>query len=138
MNTIKIKWTQTNYNNLGDLYDTYFYAFSRANALLYIGISYDQNVGKEIDQTLRRLGISTTGLTIWLGYVDDPGTTYQRITKQLVLDAECLMILTNQPKYNQQCTESYAGRCDFKVQTTGCSLIRRCVRCENDRIYQSC
>ena len=138
MEVVKINWFQTNYNEVGDLYDTYYYAFSRGNNLLYIGISYQQNVKTEIAQNLRRFGINTTGLTIWLGYLDNEQTTYGRITEQIIKDVECLMINTNEPTYNTQCIESYRGRCNFKVKTTGCQLIRRCVKCENNRIYKTC
>lgn len=138
MDEIKIDWVKTNYNEVGDYYDTYYYAFSRGNNLLYIGISYRQNVKTEIAQSQRRLGINVNGLSIWLGYVNSDQTTYGRITKQIVLDAECLMILTNQPTYNTQCKENYTGRCNFKVKTSGCSLIRRCVKCKNNRVYSTC
>jgi len=138
MNEIKINWVQTNFNEVGDYYDTYYYAFSRGNNLLYIGISYRQNVRTEIAQTLRRLKISANGLSIWLGYVNSEQTTYGRITEQIVLDAECLMIYTNQPTYNTQCKENYTRRCNLKVKTGGCSLIRRCVKCENNRVYLTC
>ncbi len=138
MNTVKINWQQINFSELGDFYDTYYYAFTRGNKLLYIGISYDQNVRTEIGQSIRRLRINTKGLTIWLGYLDSTATTYSRITRQIVIDVECLMIITNQPAYNNQCKENYRGRCNLKVRTSSCSLIRRCVRCENNRVYSSC
>ena len=138
MDTIKITWVQTNFKEVGDYYDTYYYAFSRGNNLLYIGISYQQNVRTEIAQTLRRFGISVNGLSIWLGYIDDKYTTYRRITNQIVLDAECLMIRTNQPTKNSQCKVNYTGRCNFKVKTSGCYLIRKCVKCENNRVYLTC
>ena len=138
MNEIKINWVQTNFNEVGDYYDTYYYAFSRGNNLLYIGISYRQNVRTEIAQTLRRLRISPNGLSIWLGYVNSEQTTYGRITEQIILDAECLMIFTNQPTYNTQCKENYTRRCNLKVKTSGCQVIRKCVRCENNRVYLTC
>ncbi len=138
METLKINWIKTSYNELTLRYDTYYYAFLRGNALLYIGISYKQNVKYEINQTLRRLRINIIGLIIWLGYVDLNNTTYMRITEQIISDGECLMIFTNQPSYNEQCKESYIGRCNFRIRTTGCTLIRRCVKCEHNQIYFTC
>jgi len=138
MEIVKIEWIKTNYREIKEYYDTYYYAFSRGNSLLYIGISYKQNVKTEIDQTLRRLGINTTGLSIWLGYLNSDATTYSRITEQIIKDVECLMIYTNQPICNTQCKENYTGRCNIKVRTSGCPLIRKCVRCENNRVYLSC
>ncbi len=138
MDIVHIEWIQTNYRGIEDCDDTYYYAFSRGNYLLYIGISYDQDIKTEIDQTLRRFGINTTGLTIWLGYLNSTATTYGRITQQIVLDVECLMIFTNKPYHNTQCKDNYPGRCNLTVSTTGCSLIRRCVRCENNRVYLTC
>lgn len=138
MDTVKIKWQQTNYSDVGDLYDTHYYALSRGNTLLYIGISYDQNVKKGIQQTLKRLDVNTKGLTIWLGYPDTEGTTYGRITRKIVQDVQCLMINTNQPAYNTPCKENYTGRNSLKVKTRGCPILRKCVRCENYKVYLSC
>ncbi len=138
MDVLKIDWTQTNYERMNDYNDTYFYAFTRGGNLLYIGIAFKQIVQTEISQTLRRLGINSKGLNIWLGYPNPDQTTYGRITEQIATDAECLMIYTNQPVYNTQCKDSYTGRCNFKVKTSGCPLIRSCVKCENNRIYVTC
>jgi hypothetical protein len=138
MDVVKVKWLPTNYGELREYYDTYYYALSRGNNLLYIGIGYHQNVQTEVRQTIRRLNINTQGLTIWLGYIDYEATTYQRITQQIVLDVECLMIFTNSPAYNTQCQENYTGRNNLKVRTSGCRLIRRCVRCQHHTVYLSC
>jgi len=138
METLKIDWVKTNYNNLYKNYDSHYYAFSRGRTLLYIGISCYQDIIIEIDKTLNRLNIKISGLTIWLGFVNIQKSSYTRITKQIILDGERLMIITNQPNYNQQCKEKYYGRCNFKVRTSGCKYIRQCIRCENNRIYLSC
>lgn len=138
MDTLKVEWEQTNWTSLNEYYDTIFYAFTRGTTLLYIGIAYHQNANNEIRSTLNRLNISTTGLTIWLGYVNYDRSTYARITEQIVKDAECLMIYANQPSYNTQCMSSYTGRNNLKVRTSGCSLIRNCVRCEYNTVYRSC
>lgn len=138
MDTVKIEWHRTSLAQIRNFHDTYYYAFSRGNNLLYIGQTYLQDVGTEIRQTIRRLNINPNGLSIWLGYIDDRLTTYQRITQQIVTDVECLMIYTNEPIYNQQCKQAYTGRCNLKVRTSGCNLIRRCVRCENNTVYLTC
>jgi len=111
--------------------------FPEEGHYVYIGISCYQDIIIEIDKTLNRLNIEISGLTIWLGYVNIQKSSYKRITKQIILDGERLMIITNQPNYNQQCKEKYYGRCNFKVRTSGCKYIRQCVRCENNRIYLS-
>ena len=61
MNIVKIAWEQTNFSELPEQEDTYFYAFTRANNLLYIGIAYRQKVKDEIRQRLNDLGISNQG-----------------------------------------------------------------------------
>lgn len=138
MDILKINWEQTNFSDLPNNEDTYYYAFSRFDILLYIGITNRQNVKDEIRQTLQRLKINTTGLSIWLGYIDATKTTYGRITEQIVLDGECLMINTNRPTLNQQCKQSYTGRNNFCVKTSGCKYIRNCVRYENNKVYLTC
>lgn len=138
MNVLKIVWEQTNFRKLPNQEDTYFYAFTRANNLLYIGIAYKQKVKDEIRQRLGDLGVNTHGLSIWLGYIDENRTSYSRITEQIVRDAECLQIHINQPSLNSQCMQNYTGRCNLTVKTSGCSLIRRCQKCENNTIYKTC
>jgi len=136
MDEVKIEWKQTNFSNVKNLPDADYYGFSRGANLLYIGISYHQDVVVEIRQTLTRLNINTNGLSIWLGDITE--STYGRITERIVKDAECLMIGTNQPVKNTQCINTYTGRNNFKVKTSGCSLIRSCVRCENNQVYLTC
>jgi hypothetical protein len=138
MNEIKIEWIKTNSNGIGNHRHTPFYAFSRGNNLLYMGKSYDQPVSVRVAQNLAHHKLNVQGLSIWLGYVNYSKSTFTRLTEQIVLDAECLMIKTNLPSLNVQCKETYSGRSNFKVKTSGCPLIRRCVRCENNVVYKTC
>ena len=136
MKKVEIQWRKTTLNSLSQEEDTWFYALSRGNALLYIGISYHQDITKEIKQTLRAFDISTSGLSIWLGYIIE--TDYGRITHQIVRDIESLLIFTHQPTYNTQCMTNYTGRDNLKVKNRRCKLLRPCVKVQGGRIYYTC
>lgn len=131
MDKVTIQWIQTNRTNIRNENDKDFYAFSRGDTLLYIGIAYNQNVADEVNQTLRRLNISTTGLSIWLGDIDRNNSTYGRITQSIVLDAECMMIYMNNPHYNIQCKQNYTGRSNFRVISSGLNLLLSKISCDS-------
>jgi hypothetical protein len=88
MNNIILEWKQIDINSIPELDDTYFYAFTQNNNLLYIGMTYYQDVVDEIRQTIRRIGYN--GNKIWLGYIKK--TDYERITKEIIMDIEFLLI----------------------------------------------
>lgn len=138
MEIVKIDWLKTKLSDLPELQDTYLYAFTRGNNLLYLGMTYYQIVDDEIKQSLRRLSINNKGLTIWLGYINGQKSTYATITKQIIQDTEALLIICNETTFNIQSTETYSGRNNFKVVSSGLPYLRRCVRCENNKIYLSC
>ena len=138
MNTIKIKWIQTNFDELPHLEDTYLYAFSRGNTLLYVGMTYYQIVDTEIKQSMYRIGINPKGLSLWLGFFDFRKSTFQRISRKLVLDTENLLIVTHQSNYNVKSTINYKGRNNFRVRTSGSRFFRPCVKCERNTVYRSC
>ena len=109
MNSISISWTPTNYSNLFEQEDSFFYAFVRGNNLLYVGIATKQDVKARVPQSIKRVlkGV-TTGVSIWLGQIRD--SSYGRITYQMIIDAENLLIYKNQPKHNIRGKNNYAGR----------------------------
>ncbi len=113
-----ITWEKMSLSDLTYAPDAYFYAFRRGRNVLYIGIAYYQNVSDEVRRTINRLGLTSYGLQICLGYIT--GTTYGRITKQLVRDIECALINAFQPPYNVQCTVSYTGRAGLIIHNHGC------------------
>ena len=133
---MKLQWKKTKLSELGDNEDTWFYAFTRGNVLLYIGITYHQVVHNEIKKRLRELSINSSGLSIWLGYIAE--SDYERITKQIVRDIECLLIYAHQPSYNTQCTSNYTGRDNLKVKNKGCPMLKSCVKVEEGEIYSRC
>jgi hypothetical protein len=140
MDIVKINWIQTKYSQLQEFEDTKYYAFTNSfGSLLYIGIAHKQHVHDEINNTIKRLNLNLRGLSIWLGYIDKENTTFLKMSESIIRDAECLMIYTNQPTYNQQCKINYTGRRNFCVKTRGFDLIKRCVKCdENGKIYLTC
>ena len=93
-----------------------FYAFSRGGNLLYIGMTYEQEIGAEINASIRRLGLNRIGLAIHVGAVNYEKSDIQRVTKQLVKDCECLMIYNYQPVENTQCKQAYTGRTGLRVK----------------------
>ena len=133
---IILKWEKSNLNKLDYHDDTWFYMFTRGDNLVYIGIAYHQDIYREIKQSLRAFNIATQGLSIWLGYILK--MDYGRITEKIIKDIECLLISTHQPSYNTQCMSNYTGRNTIKVKNSGCSLLKRCVKVENVKIYYTC
>lgn len=133
---IKIQWKKTNLCGLPQYEDAWFYILSRGNALLYIGITYWQDVIKEVMQTLRAFDLNTSGLSIWLGCIIE--SDYGRITEQIIKDVEGLLVYTHQPIYNTQCKASFTGRGNLKVKNSGCRLLIPCVNVEGGGIYYTC
>jgi hypothetical protein len=113
MNTVSITWLRVRYVDLKDHKDTIYYAFSNRKVLLYIGITFRQNMKTEIDQTLKSFKERPENVTLWIGYITY--TTYVRITEQIVKDVECLLIFKNKPLWNTQCKAEYTGRPDLKI-----------------------
>ena len=138
--TVVIQWTGTNLSTLSnqDQKDAFWYALSRAENLLYIGMTYDQIVANEVSGVISRLDIDPRGLIIWVGRVDRDESTFERITRELVRDVECLLIYTHQPPYNTHCTNAYTGRDDLRVRNRRCSLLRRCVEVVDGQVYLTC
>ena len=128
MNKITIDWYRTNWTTISYNEDTVFYAFTRGNNLIYIGIAYRQRIIDEVRNTLRRLNLSTTGMSIWLGYIDRANTTYGRVTQEIVRHAECLMIYMNQPSQNVQCMQNYTGRRNLRVVSR--NLLANRISCD--------
>jgi hypothetical protein len=136
LNELKLRWEKTNLLELDDKEDTWFYMFTRGKNIIYIGISYHQDIRREIKQSLRAFSICTIGLSIWLGYIME--TNYRRITEQIVKDVESLLIYTHQPSYNTHCKSNYTGRNNLKVKNSGCRLLRHCIKIEERNIYYTC
>jgi len=114
VNSISISWQKTNNTDLSKLPDGYFYAFTRGRNLLYIGKATKQNVKDRAPQSIEeKLEGNTIGVVIWVGAINK--STYERITEQMVLDAENLLIYRNQPFYNDKGKKSYRGRTSFRV-----------------------
>jgi len=136
METLVIDWVKTNYSELPEMKNTYFYAFTRANHLVYIGITKstsEQTVKQEITNTIKRLNISTTGLSIFLGYMNRQTNHLglrKRIDDSLILNAECLLIFKNQPIENEQCKQSYTGRWNFRVISNDFSHVYNKIWCD--------
>ncbi len=126
-NRLKIHWFQTNLTNLSAEHDTYFYAFSRGNSILYIGKSHLTTLHKEVKQNLNRLKISNIGLVIWVGFVTDTTKTNHQDIGQLVDDAESLLIFRNPTQLNDKKTKSYRGIVPFKVVSDGCPYLKKTI-----------
>lgn len=125
MNTVSIVWERVKYVNLIDHKDAFYYAFSKGKVLLYIGITYRQDIKKEIDQTLRSFKVNEDSVNIWIGYISH--TSYIRLTEQIIKDVECLLIFKNKPLWNTLCKASYTGRSDLKVISRGFPLLMHIV-----------
>lgn len=136
---VKLQWEKTNLTNLDKLNnneDARFYVFSRGNILLYIGMTYKQDISAEVKQSLGRFGINTTGVTIWLGHVAE--YSHKRTSLEIIRDVECLLIKAHKPPYNTQCNVSYTGRDSLKVTNRMCPLLKQCIKADGENINYSC
>ena len=118
---IKIKWEQIDFESFHEYDDTSFYMFARGRNVLYIGHSYKQMVQNEIKQSLKRLKIATSGLSIWLGYIVE--MSYGKKSEQIVKDAEGILISTQKPSLNIQNVDAYYGRQKFVVYNSNCPYL---------------
>lgn len=132
-NTVNIRWIQTNLSKLDEHENHYFYAFSRGNVLLYLGKSHKTLLKEEIKQSLKRLKISSIGLSIWVGWLFKHDTTHQTeveitdnnlIDSKLVDDAESLLIYRNKTFFNDKKTKSYRGIIPLTVFSKGCYFLK--------------
>lgn len=112
---VTLDWEKTCLSKLHLHNEAYFYAFSRANKVLYIGKSEWTTLVAEIKQNLKRLAISNTGLSLWIGHVNKSKTTIKRITTEIIDDVESLLIFKVQSKHNIQKTKTYRGRVNLRV-----------------------
>lgn len=115
MTTVSLGWQKTKLSEIHLLGEAYFYAFTRADYLLYIGKSEYTTLKAEIKQNLTRLAISNIGLTLWIGYIEKDKTSIKRITSSIIDDVESLLIYKLQTKYNIQKTKTYRGRVPLRV-----------------------
>ena len=132
MDNITLEWEQVkDINNIRKLDDTEFYAFTQNNDLRYIGMAYYQKVADEIRQTIVSFKYDENKIKIWLGYIKK--SDYERKTKEIIRDVECLLICGNKPLDNTYCKENYTGRDNLKIKNIGCNKIKD-VKCEDDKI----
>lgn len=119
-----IDWIKTNYSEIKNHEDYYFYGFSRGKTLLYIGNTIKQDVKNRIDQHIKdKFNNETHGLQIWLGslsYIHK-----EKISDELIRNLECLMIFRNQPTINIQCKKSYTGKGHIMIHHKGMSLMKK-------------
>ncbi len=133
---LHIFWEKIRYNDLSEVKDTYFYAFTRGKTVVYIGMSYYQHIRNEVRSTIYALDLDNIGLVIWLGYIIK--SSYRRITERIIRDVECLLIYTHRPSYNTQCVANYSGRDSLKIVNKGCKYLRPCVMIKNNKVYMRC
>jgi len=135
MNTLVLKWLKTNNKNLKLNHDTYLYAFTRGTDLLYIGQTTQQTVQREISKRLKKLEIDKHGLVIWLGYPTAETrhlNQFEIIDKQLIVDAECLLIYCNQPQKNVPCKKNYTKRSNLRIINLDCNFLYHSSFCDSD------
>lgn len=133
MEQVIIMWKQVNIEEILYHEDVYFYAFG-GEELLYIGIAFYQDVNDEIKQSLRSFNLDPYNTLIWIGFIEDK--TFNRDTKQIIRDIECLLIYVNQPEFNTQCKENYTGRDNLMILSEGCLFLENCIKCEDNKIYK--
>lgn len=102
LTVVSLGWQKTKLSEIHLLVEAYFYAFTRADNLLYIGKSEYTTLKAEIKQNLSRLDISNIGLTPWIGYVERDKTSIKRITSEIIDDVESLLIYKLQTQFNEK------------------------------------
>lgn len=122
MATVALNWYQTNLKELKYHEDSYFYAFSRGNSLLYIGKSEMTTIHQEIKQNLKRLKIAPNGLSLWIGYISDRHFE-KASTSEMIDDIENLLIFRCNTYYNDKKTKTYKGILPLTVKNNGFRLI---------------
>ena len=124
-----IKWKKVRLEDAKDLsqkYDLYF--FYRGSNPLYIGKSYKQHIYDELKAKIRHFEFNTTGLGIYVGILDVEKSDSFNRSNQLISDVESLLIINEQPYYNNHNTISYNGRKDLKVVNNNCNgLLKRTI-----------
>ena len=123
--TVSLRWHKTKLSELHLHDETYFYAFSRANNVVYIGKSEWTTLKAEINQNLKRLDISHIGLSLWIGYVVTDKTSIKRITTQIIDDVESLLIYKIPSQHNIKKTKSYRGRVPLRVENNNINIFPR-------------
>ncbi len=136
LDVFEIDWIETDLDDIYNYEDTEFYAFTEGSKLLYIGIAYHQDIINEIKNTLNAFRINEEEVKIWIGYIEN--TNYSKITKSIIVDVECLLIHLNQPTLNKQCKSSYTGRDNLIILSTGCALIKPCIKIEDSKFDDKC
>ena len=121
--TVSLHWYKTKLSELHLLGESYFYAFTRANTIVYIGKSEWTTLKAEISQNLKRLQISNIGLSLWIGYIETDKTTIKRITTQIIDDVESLLIYKIPTTFNNKKTKSYRGRIPLRVINNNIELF---------------
>ena len=112
---VSLGWQQTKLSEIHLHGETYFYAFTRADNLLYVGKSEYTTLKAEITQNLKRLGISNIGLVLWIGYIERDKTSIKRISSEIIDDVESLLIYKLNTQFNEKKTKSYRGRVPLRV-----------------------
>lgn len=123
--TVYLGWEKTNLSTMHLLGETYFYALTRGDNLLYVGKSEYTFLKAEIRQNLKRLDISNTGLVIWIGFVERDKTTIKRMTSEIIDDVESLLIYKLHTHYNEKKTKTYRGRVPLRVINDYCPILPR-------------
>jgi hypothetical protein len=122
LTSLSINWHSTLFAELKEFDDFYFYAISRNGQLLYIGESTDNHVRLRISEHIReKFKNDTKDLVVWFGIIRL--NSHQKLSKQMVLEAESLLIFLNQPLLNVIHKKSYSGRDRLRVRSHGCPLL---------------
>ena len=118
-----LKWIKTNFSNVVNHDDCYFYAFSIGKNLLYIGNTMKQDVVNRVNQHLNiKFDGKSKGIQIWIAKLILPYNN--RVSEKLIRDIECLLIFSNQPPKNVQCKMNYTGREFIKIHNKNFPFIK--------------
>ena len=131
--TMDLVWEKVGFSELDEVEDCHFYAFTRGNSLLYLGMTWDQDIQSEVKQSLKDFGANNLGLSIWMGYIVK--TSAKRLSPQLIQDAEALLIRNHGPLWNNHHVHSYRGRDNLVLSNTGLPLLNLCIQIRGETIY---
>jgi hypothetical protein len=135
MNSISIKWHNTSYSKLKNEDEAYFYAFSKNDSLLYIGVAYYQPLVKEIEQNLRSFDLEKEKIDFWIGKISYLSNS--KVSKKMIFSSEALLIYSHKPIYNKQCVNNYNVYTHYEdliVRSSDCKFLHSFVKIENERL----
>lgn len=137
METLKIEWVKTKFENIQKHKDVVFFVFTTNSKILHIGVIFSKPIHEAIDDAIWKYGFDTSKIKLYVGYINLSQTSYQQITESLVFDAKKILVSANPTVFNENQGNCYRGRRNVGILSNGCNLIRTKSQCDKGGIVSS-